>query len=144
MKHWLPYKLRFLGFKLEKDFGVFKDPKIRVTQVFLRYGSKVKGIWYGRDPVVISLQLTNFQSPIGLRMNHQNIELKCHDTCLPCLWNIATIPFPLNTIETNIVKIKNPCFTLALSILVKDDHHSATHRMTHSVELGPSQGVGGV
>ncbi len=30
----------------------------------------VKGIWYGSDPVVISLQLTNFQSLIGLRMNH--------------------------------------------------------------------------
>ena len=42
MKHWLPYKLRFLRFKLEKYVGVFKDSKIRVTQVFLRYGSKVK------------------------------------------------------------------------------------------------------
>ncbi len=42
MKHWLPYKLRFLVFKLEKYFGVFKDPKIRVILVFfLRYGSKV-------------------------------------------------------------------------------------------------------
>ncbi len=41
MKHWLLYKLRFLGFKRVKYFGVFKDPKIRVTLVFLRYGSKV-------------------------------------------------------------------------------------------------------
>ena len=30
----------------------------------------IKGICYGSDPVVISLQLTNFQSLIGLRMNH--------------------------------------------------------------------------
>ncbi len=44
MKHWLPYKLRFLGLKLEKYFGVFKDPKIRVTLVFLRYGSKVNAV----------------------------------------------------------------------------------------------------
>ncbi len=29
-----------------------------------------KGICYGRDPVVISLQLTNFQNLISLRMNH--------------------------------------------------------------------------
>ncbi len=43
MKYWLPYKLGFLGFKLEKYVGVFKDPKIRVMQDFLRYGSKVKG-----------------------------------------------------------------------------------------------------
>ena len=26
----------------------------------------IKEIWYGRDPVVISIQLTNFQSLIGL------------------------------------------------------------------------------
>ena len=30
-------KVRFYGFK------VFKDPKIRITLVFLTYGSKVKG-----------------------------------------------------------------------------------------------------
>ncbi len=30
----------------------------------------LKGICYGSDPVGISLQLTNFQSLIGLRMNH--------------------------------------------------------------------------
>ena len=36
MKHCLPYKLGFLGFKLQKYFGVFKDPKIRVTLVFLK------------------------------------------------------------------------------------------------------------
>ena len=42
MKHWLPYEWRFLGLKLEKYFGVFRDPKIRLTLVFLRYGSKVK------------------------------------------------------------------------------------------------------
>ncbi len=35
------YKLRFLGFKLEKYFGVFEDPEIRVMLVFLRYGSEV-------------------------------------------------------------------------------------------------------
>ena len=29
----------------------------------------LKGIWYGSEPVVISLQLTNFQSLIGLRMH---------------------------------------------------------------------------
>ena len=28
------------------------------------------GICYDSDPVLVSLQLTNFQSPIGLRMNH--------------------------------------------------------------------------
>ncbi len=32
-------------------------------------GPHLKGICYGSDPVVISLQLTNFQSLIGLRMN---------------------------------------------------------------------------
>ncbi len=30
---FLPYKLRLLGFKLEKYFGVFKNPKVRVTLV---------------------------------------------------------------------------------------------------------------
>ncbi len=25
----------------------------------------------------------------------QNIELKCHDTCLPCLFDIITITYPL-------------------------------------------------
>ncbi len=30
----------------------------------------LKGIWYGSEPVVISLQLTHFQSLISLRMNH--------------------------------------------------------------------------
>ncbi len=48
-------------------------------------GTKIK-YFLSSDPVVISLQLTNFQSPI---------KLKCQDTCLPCLWNIATIPYPL-------------------------------------------------
>ncbi len=34
----------------------------------------VKGIWYGSDPVVISIQLTDFQSLIGQRMNHSTIS----------------------------------------------------------------------
>ncbi len=34
----------------------------------------IKGIWYGSDPVVISLQLTNFQSLIGQSMNHAGFK----------------------------------------------------------------------
>ncbi len=58
--------------------------------IIIEFHHHIKGKCYGSDPVVISLQLTNFQTLIGLRMNHivfrddpkQNIELKCHDTCL--------------------------------------------------------------
>ncbi len=57
--------LRFLGFKLEKYFGVFKDPKIRVTLVFLRYGSKVKGGAYNRQNTVLDL-LTWLPPLLGL------------------------------------------------------------------------------
>ncbi len=35
-----------------------------------RHRPCLKGIWYGSEPVVISLQLTNLQSLIGLRMHH--------------------------------------------------------------------------
>ncbi len=62
--------------------------------------------------MVISLQLTHFQSLISLRMNHrtwnqQNIELKCHDTCLPCLCDIITITFPLKN-QTHVYWVCNP------------------------------------
>ncbi len=58
--------------------------------------ARIKGKCYGSDPVVISLQLTHFQSLISLRMNHIIFrELKCHDTCLTCLCDIITITFPL-------------------------------------------------
>ncbi len=46
--------------------GAFmRDSQINAYQVSL-----LKVICYGSDPVVISLQLTNFQSLVGLRMNH--------------------------------------------------------------------------
>ena len=66
-----------------------------------------KGICYGSDPVVISLQLTNFQSLTHLGCwlvqqgglwNQQNIELKCHDKYLSCLCDIITITYPLKII----------------------------------------------
>ncbi len=40
----LPYKLRSLGFKLEKYMCILGSLKTRVMQVFLRYGSKVNDI----------------------------------------------------------------------------------------------------
>ncbi len=64
---WLPYKLRFLGFKLEKYFEVFKDPKIRVMIVFLRYGSKVKKLH-------LKQVLGNFDRSMSLRVMPDPIQ----------------------------------------------------------------------
>ena len=56
------------------------DFSITITRtVFMQfhYGNTspyIKGIWYGSKPVVISLQLTNFQSLIGLKMHHIVLE----------------------------------------------------------------------
>ena len=48
------------------------QPGLRFPDGRLAHPKKrlIKGIWYGSDPVVISLQLTNFQSLIGLRINY--------------------------------------------------------------------------
>ncbi len=90
-----------------KDHGIMNIKPYSIERCYPPNGiekSCHKGIWYGSEPVVISLQLTNFQSLIGLRMHRivfredpksHKTELKCHDTCLSCLWNITTIPFPL-------------------------------------------------
>ncbi len=50
---------------IEAEFNRF----LSIAFMFLIY-TRFKGIWYGSDPVVISLQLANFRSLIGLRMNH--------------------------------------------------------------------------
>ncbi len=62
-------------------------------------GSHPKGICYGSDPVVISLGVIHFCVRFkDESWNRQKIELKCHDTCLPCLCDIITITYPLKVV----------------------------------------------
>ncbi len=72
--------------------------------------SIIKGICYGSDPVVISLQLTNFQSLIGLRMNH---ILFREDPKFPIRLRILAIDDP---------KISQKLAFLAEGLKVKNTH----------------------
>ena len=80
---------------------------------------------------LLYLQLTNFQSPIGIRIQ-QNIELKFHVPRLSCLCDITLITY-YHILETMII-ISGPSRRRSMTAVAMEIFE--THHGTHILQVG--------